>query len=591
MGVAGTGHQAAKVKAGTTRVIDPKTGKQITLAQQQEQGRAETAAKREAEQKKAAADAAAKLKAEQDAAARAEAERQKKIQDEANPLHGLSDEQLAEYGRNAAIEKRYGGEFSWLDPSFQMNPQLLGQSATASAQADPNAVAAQWAGLGRANELMRQNLNFQDPAAQQGILNEWQQVQGGRGAPQFAGDADQRRVLEQALGFASNTGPGSLQFDNGARQQEQYGNLQGIIAGGGATSIEMADRARQRGDSEAWLRGQREADMADYAERGLTGSGMELQALAADRQSAAGRNSLADLEMAKALEERRLSAINSAGGLATDMRGQTIQEQGLLNSRSSTGLSAASSVANSMRGADYNEKTYLDERTLDALRARDDLTSKMRDQQYTEQIGNRTAQQNALNSFNDTASGMRNQSFTEAETRANASDKWAELNAEITNKTRADNVSFLQDQYDQTQERKMDRWREILRTKTSAAQDLMNFDQKDNYLGSASAANLAGADAEAWNKAMAAYRQAMGIASDQSGVLDAKNDVNKRIEQTGATGGAVVDEIVKGVTGGGAIDAATQVAGKQQGLTNSGSTSQASILPQNFDLEELKKYV
>ncbi len=505
------------------------------------------AEKKRKEAERAAAEAAAKKKAEQEAAARAEQERQARIQRESNPLYGLTPEQAAEYGRNAAIEKRYGSEFSWLDPSFQMDPALLGTSATANAQADPRAIAAQYAGLDKSAQFMNQDLQFMSPDLQ-------------------------RAVYDRAMGLTTNTGPGALTFDDGSRQREQYGNLGEIIRGGGASAIEMADRARARADSESWLRGQREADMADYAERGLTGSGMELQALAMDRQAAAQRNSMADLDMAKALEERRLSAIDKASGLATDMRGQTIDEQALLDRARTTGLNYASNIANTMR-----------------------------DQARQESVASREAKQKGLDSFNDLASDVRKQSFDEETTRTGAADDWAKLNVDIINGAKDSNVEFLRDLYDRTQQRKQDRWKEILKTKTGAAQDLMDFDQKDNLFGSESATGLAKHDADTWNAAMDAYRRALGSASDPTQVLNAQKTTNGYIGEAGAVGGAVIDEIVKSYTGGGAIDAVSKAAGgaaggggvasKTSALTQQPSTQpqSAGIVAANFDPDEMKK--
>lgn len=414
-----------------------------------------------------------------------------------NPTYGMTPEQVATYQQNEQRDARFGNDMAWLDPAFQQQAALLGQSAGSQAQSDPMAAVAQYGAMNQAAGLAQTPLAFQGSGQQEALGREWQAVQNGQGAPQFmggsqqqqlmqqllgvrapqfSGDADQRAVLNQALGLSSNTGPNALQFDSGARQQEQYGNLRDIIAGGGATAIEMADRQRQRGDSEAWLRGQREADMADYAERGLTGSGMELLSLSGDRQAAAGRNSLADLETAKALEERRLGAINSAAGLASTMRGNTTEEQALLNSRAMSGLSAAASTANAMRDANYNEQTfvnesarqqalqaagiaetmrnqgfnestYLDKRMLDALNQRTGLAETTRNQQLAEQTQGRQATMDALGLQGQIAGQVRGQSAQEAQYRASAEDERLRLNQAAENAARTDNTAWNQTGY------------------------------------------------------------------------------------------------------------------------------------------------
>lgn len=454
-----------------------------------------------------------------------------------------------------ATNARYGTDLSWLDPSFQYSPELLGQSAGSQAYADPAAIASQNAAMTQAQQFANTNLQFQSPAAQQALMQQWAGIQGGQGAPsfmgnaqqqqilaqlqgiqapRFSGDADQRQVLDAALGFMNNSGPGSLQFDTSGRQAEQYGNLQGIIAGGGATAIEMADRARQRADSEAWLRGQREADMADYAERGLTGSGMELLALSSDRQAAAGRNSLADLETAKALEERRLGAINSAAGLATNMRGQTIDEQGLLSNRATTGLNVAGSVTNSMRDAnireqlglnqalqsqaigaaniagqmrtqDYNERSYLDERTLNALEQQTRLTDSMRTQQANEQIGQRNAQQNALSTWANTANSMRDASAQESQYRATSADAFSRYNQDAINSAAQTNTQHLQTAYRDMMNNRQ-QW-EITQNNnnTQLALGLLNYDQRENQAGFNQGTNVGTQTANQFNNGQQNY--------------------------------------------------------------------------------------
>jgi hypothetical protein len=105
-----------------------------------------------------------------------------------------------------------------------------------------------------------------------------------------------------------------------AAQQRALDSLFGIADAGGATAQERARRAKARGESENWLRGQREADMQNLAERGMAGSGAEILALGNDRQAAAQRNSAADLETDAWLEQRALDALFSGGQLAGEMR-------------------------------------------------------------------------------------------------------------------------------------------------------------------------------------------------------------------------------------------------------------------------------
>jgi hypothetical protein len=164
--------------------------------------------------------------------------------------------------------------------------------------------------------------------------------------------AEQQKVLKDAESLYKSGGKEGLEWDDGSRQQEQYDRFEEIIDGGGATEIERARRASARADSESWLRGQREADMDNLAARGMMGSGAELATLQMDRQAAASRNSLADLETAAELEARRMSAITSNAGLATDMRAQKNSQEQFEAGRSDMALGMRGDMSNAIRSMD-----------------------------------------------------------------------------------------------------------------------------------------------------------------------------------------------------------------------------------------------
>jgi hypothetical protein len=546
-------------------------------------------------------------------------------------------QQLQQGQTEAQRDAKYGSDMSWLDPSFQYTPDQLGQSAGSQAYADPTAIAAQNSAMTQAQQFANSNLQFQSPDQQNALMQQWAGVQSGQGAPtflgngqqqalmqgllgvkapQFAGAGDQRAVLNQAMGMASNTGPGSLQFDTSGRQGEQYGNLQDIIKGGGATAIEMADRQRARADSESWLRGQREADMADYAERGLTGSGMELLNLSSDRQAAAGRNSQADLDMAKALEERRLGAINSAAGLATNMRGQTVDEQGLLNNRATSGLSAATGLVNNMRssdiqeqlglnsalqsqftnaagiagtmrGQDTAEKSYLDQRAINALTQQSDMSTKMRDQLANESIANQSAKQAGLNTLASTSSNARNSSAQESQYRATAADDFTVKNNAAINKAKADNTGFLQDAYQAAQNNRTQTYLGELGLKASGAQNYLNTEVGETKAGNAQGLDIANLTAEQINAMLKQYQNLM-TGQTSAGINDtltAGAGVADATGKIGAAAGKAVDTIattVAGGAGGGGMGAAL-------GGASAGGGTQSSFLPTNYSLDNLKK--
>lgn len=458
--------------------------------------------------------------------------------------------------QTSALDQRYFNDLSFLDPTFQMNPALINRSAVAEqAYADPATIAAQQQSYQGLMSAANTPYQWQSPEAQQALSGQWAQVQGGKGAPSFMSGDTQQQMMQQLLGVQAPQFAGAgtqqnllgqiqgqlsdptagLAFDDGSRQAEQYGNLNEIIQGGGATALERANRQAQRADQESWLRGQREADMQDYAERGLTGGGQELLALSADRQSAAGRNSLADLQTAAQLEQRRLDAIGAAGGLASTMRGNTANEQGLLASQRNANMNAATSLANNMRGADYAEKTflnesarqqalqaaglaetmrnqqyqegtYLDQRALAALGQQTDLANLMRNQQFNEQSTQRANQMAGLQSAGSLATQARDQSFGEANTRAQATDRMIGTNVDLINQANAGNVEYMRQAREQAYQNRFNDFMRARELGLTTAQSLMDFDAQQNAAGYNQGTQIGANNAGTYNQAASEYR-------------------------------------------------------------------------------------
>lgn len=376
-----------------------------------------------------------------------------------------AEARAARDAQTAQLNEKYGSEYSWAqNPEFLMNPVLLGQSQRALAQSDPMAQLAQYAGLGKANELMNTDFSFMGPEQQQQMLD----------------------LVKQMAIKAQD--PKSFEFDRSGRQDEQYGNYQGIIAGGGADAIERAMRLRARQDSESWLRGQREADLQSYGERGLGGSGMELQSLSQAQQGAAGRNALADAEMAAALEKRKMDAIGGASDLASMMRQQAIDEQKLYAGSQDSILATGATIANAMRQA-----------------------------QLDEQLGARKAQNDTLSTYGDLASKIRDASFDEAHKRATGADDFEKINVDAKNAARDSNTAFYQKTYADLMERKFREWQEKVRTGTGAASTLLGTDERENNAASNQATGLAKDSALTWNDAAEQFRkELLGTMNDTS---------------------------------------------------------------------------
>lgn len=406
-----------------------------------------------------------------------------------------------------ATNQQYGTDLSWLDPSFQENPVMLGQSQGAQTYQDPALVAQQQNAANQYQGYVGNQMAFQGSGQQQGLYNQYGAIAAGQGAPQFMGNGQQNALVGQigalqaptgasdaqqqsvysgigniaapqwgsqeqendayngidaiaapawdrqnannqmaayaqlsALStsqmqnsydqlaqrangvgapefmdgtqqqgvadrfgsIAASGGSQGLSLDNGQNQQDQLNNMKEIIAGGGDTAIEAAARQSQRADQEQWLSSQRGADQNAYAQRGLTGSGQELLTLGADRQAAAGRNSLADLQTASALEARRDATINSAAGLSGTMRDQTNAAQEYQATRGDAALGAQGDMVNALRNNDFQNKSYLDSSALQAM----GLSA-------NEANAINSADLNKYNSMANVASTARGQTFNE----------------------------------------------------------------------------------------------------------------------------------------------------------------------------------
>lgn len=104
------------------------------------------------------------------------------------------------------------------------------------------------------------------------------------------------------------------------RQLRASDELFGLYEQGGRGAEDRAARAQARASSEDWLKGQRDADMQNLAERGMSGSGAELATILGDRQQAASRLSAADLSASASAEQRALDALMGGEKVASDVR-------------------------------------------------------------------------------------------------------------------------------------------------------------------------------------------------------------------------------------------------------------------------------
>lgn len=357
-----------------------------------------------------------------------------------------------------AIEDRFGNDMAWLDPAFQRQAATVRPTTTADAAqfgvtADPAALARQEglldSVLGRGTTA-----DATTETAQRGFLSELD----GRGTT-----ADPRAEAAQydLLGELEGRGRTS-DADSEEAQRSALDELFGLYRQGGQGAQDRAARARNRADTENWLQGQRQADIQDRAERGMSGSGGEILDLLADRQAAASRLSAGDLEADAAAEKRAMDALLAGTDLATGMRSAS-DEYEASNTRT------RADVANQARSAADAYQGALDQvrgSTMEGMRSAADQFSVNND---------RTA--------SDLATSMRDASDRFVGDNADRIGDASEFNAKMINDATSETKQFLQDAYLDTMRRR-DAWdRDVLGLQTDVATGTRSFDAGQNTQG------------------------------------------------------------------------------------------------------------
>lgn len=101
----------------------------------------------------------------------------------------------------------------------------------------------------------------------------------------------------------------------------------GMYAQGGLSAADLAGQQLGRQQVGMQIRGQREADQASLAARGMGGSGAQLASLMGGQQAGAGAYANLDAQMQIAAQQRALAALGQYGELAGQMRGQSFGEE------------------------------------------------------------------------------------------------------------------------------------------------------------------------------------------------------------------------------------------------------------------------
>jgi len=115
-------------------------------------------------------------------------------------------------------------------------------------------------------------------------------------------------------------------------QKEVLGDLQLIADEGGLTAEDRSFLSQIASQERTQERGAREAILQGAAERGVGGSGLELQQQLIAQQESAGRQSERDLSVAAMAQKRKREALQQSAQLAGNIRGQEYGEQAQLAS-------------------------------------------------------------------------------------------------------------------------------------------------------------------------------------------------------------------------------------------------------------------
>jgi len=110
-------------------------------------------------------------------------------------------------------------------------------------------------------------------------------------------------------------------------QLQALSQLQNIGSEGGLTAIDRAQLGQIQAEQQNVERGQREAILQNARQRGVSGSGLELASLLQGQQGAATRAGERGLGVAALAQQRALDAIQQAGALGGQIRGQEFGEQ------------------------------------------------------------------------------------------------------------------------------------------------------------------------------------------------------------------------------------------------------------------------
>jgi len=153
-------------------------------------------------------------------------------------------------------------------------------------------------------------------------------------------------------------------------QRRALRGLEEVYRGGGMTAADrgaLAEGQRQQG---SFMRGQRESALQNAAERGLGGGGAALAAQMAGSQDSASALASSNAQVNIAAQQRALQAMQAAGGMGSQMRGQSFGEASSRGTAADRFTMANTDTRNRQadRGADAHQQVYTNQERIAALR-------------------------------------------------------------------------------------------------------------------------------------------------------------------------------------------------------------------------------
>lgn len=114
----------------------------------------------------------------------------------------------------------------------------------------------------------------------------------------------------------------SLDPNTRQAQMDALGSLRDVANSGGLSDLDKAQLAEAQRSTAMQEKGSRDAISQNMAQRGMSGSGMELMSKLMNQQASADRSNMAGMQQAAQAQQARMSALQGMGNLGGSIRAQ-----------------------------------------------------------------------------------------------------------------------------------------------------------------------------------------------------------------------------------------------------------------------------